>query len=41
MSTKEEIRDALFNTENVVTGQTDHGYSELADVKEAKRQQAT
>ncbi len=41
MSTKEEIRDALFNTENVVTGQTDHGYSELADVKEAKRQQET
>lgn len=41
MSTKEEIRDALFNTENVVTGKTDHGYSELADVKEAKKQQAT
>jgi len=37
MSTKEEIRDVLFNTENVVTGQTDHGYSELADVKEAKK----
>lgn len=37
MSTKEEIRDALFNTENVVTGQTDHGYSQLADVKEAKK----
>lgn len=41
MSTKEEIRDVLFNTENVVTGQTDHGYSELADVKSAKQQQAT
>ena len=41
MSTKEEIRDALFNTENVVTGKTDHGYSELADVKEAKKQLAT
>jgi hypothetical protein len=37
MSTKEEIRDVLFNTENVVTGETDHGYSELADVKEAKK----
>lgn len=37
MSTKEEIRDVLFNTENVVTEQTDHGYSELADVKEAKK----
>jgi hypothetical protein len=41
MSTKEEIRDALFNTENVVTGQTDHGYSELTNVKEAKKQQDT
>lgn len=40
MSTKEEIRDTLFNTENVVTGQTDHGYSELADVKAAKQQEA-
>ena len=41
MSTKEEIRDTLFNTENVVTGQTDHGYSELADVKEAKKLEET
>ena len=33
MSTKEIRYDYA---ENVVTGQTDHGYSELADVKEAK-----
>ena len=33
-SSKEEIREALFNTEDVVFGQTDYGYSKLTSVKE-------
>jgi len=34
-STQEEVRKALFNTEDVVFGQTDHGYSKLTAVKES------
>ena len=38
MASRDEVRDTLFNTDNVVVGQTDHGYSQLAEVKEMAKQ---
>lgn len=34
LATRDEVREALFNTDNVVTDRTDHGLSELTNFKE-------
>ncbi len=39
LASRDEVREALFNTDNVVTGRTDHGLSELTNFKEMAKEE--
>lgn len=38
LATRDEVRDALFNTDNVVTDRSDHGLSQLTQFKEMAKE---
>ena len=40
LASRDEVREALFNTDNVVTDRTDHGLSELTKFKEMAKEEA-